>query len=91
MILTNFHALAAARGDGLLPEFADLLERQRAMLAAGGKVEDIARRRGDPLVQAGPNPNGSGDRPLADDVLHFPATAGDNTFQPTNAPARRNF
>jgi hypothetical protein len=38
MILTNFHALAAARGDGLLPEFADLLERQRAMLAAGGKV-----------------------------------------------------
>ena len=84
MILTNFHALAAARGDGLLPEFADLLERQRAMLAAGGKVED-------PFVQAGPNPNGSGDRPLADDVLHFPATAGDNTFQPTNAPARRNF
>jgi hypothetical protein len=46
----NFHALAAARGEGLHPELRLLFER-----AAMSPVSDVAIRR-DGLLQSGPDP-----------------------------------
>jgi hypothetical protein len=46
----SFHALAAARGDGLRPELRAMLER-----LAKGDAYDIAVR-ADGLLQAGPDP-----------------------------------
>ena len=46
----NFHALAAARGEGLLPELRLLFER-----AATSAVSDVAVRR-DGLLQSGRDP-----------------------------------
>lgn len=54
MLFAGFHELAAARGDGLLPELRALLEsRAHAGLA---NVTELAIHRGDGLVQAGPHP-----------------------------------
>ena len=46
----NFHAFAAARGEGLHPELRLLFER-----AATSPVSDVAIRH-DGLLQSGPNP-----------------------------------
>ena len=46
----NFHAFAAARGEGLHPELRQLLER-----AATSPVSDVAIRY-DGLLQSGPDP-----------------------------------
>lgn len=46
----NFHAFAAARGDGLRPELRLLLER-----AATNPFSDVAIRH-DGMLQSGPNP-----------------------------------
>lgn len=52
----QFHRLAAARGDGLLPQLRDLLEA-RAHVEADPRVTDLAAEGGRP-AQAGPNPGG---------------------------------
>ena len=46
----NFHAFAATRGDGLLPEFRALFER----VAAAPRSELTARNDG--MIQSGPDP-----------------------------------
>ena len=48
--LLNFHALAAARGDGLLPELRARLERSVAAPCAEFAV------RNDGMIQSGPDP-----------------------------------
>lgn len=54
-LLNTLHAMAAARGDGLRPEFLALIDRIEAERA----VADIALHRGDAQIQAGPNPTGT--------------------------------
>ncbi|MGQ2906807.1 MAG: hypothetical protein ACT6QU_02520 [Aliihoeflea sp.] len=54
MSLLGFHAMAAARGDGLHPELRALMGRRQA-LEADERIADLADVRGD-TVQAGPNP-----------------------------------
>ena len=52
--LLKFHELAAARGDGLLPQLRQLLET-RARAAADPHLVDLSAQAGRP-AQAGPNP-----------------------------------
>jgi hypothetical protein len=52
--LLNFHAVAAARGDGLRPELRALLER-----AASDPWSDLVPRY-DGMAQSGPNPGSAG-------------------------------
>jgi hypothetical protein len=83
--LNSFHAIAAARGDGLRPEFLALIDRIEAERA----IPDIARHRGDILVQAGPNPKGMVGAALPDGVVEF-APATRKTISPNSAiPAKR--
>ena len=53
--LIAFHAIAAARGDGLLPELRDLLEYREARQADPAIVE-LSAIREDRMMQAGPSP-----------------------------------
>jgi hypothetical protein len=83
--LNSFHAIAAARGDGLRPEFLVLMER----IAAESAVADIALRRGDAQIQAGPNPSGAIGTALPEGVVRFPS-ATHNTIPESGAtPAKR--
>lgn len=54
MFLLGFHAMAAARGDGLRTELRDLMEARRAM-ETDNRIADLAGVRGE-ILQAGPNP-----------------------------------
>jgi hypothetical protein len=59
--LSNFNAIAAARGDGLDPKLRELLERA----AVSPHFEVVVRSDG--MIQAGPSPrSGEGDAPLAE-------------------------
>lgn len=82
---TSLHAIAAARGDGLRPEFLALIDRLEAERA----VADIARHRGDVLIQAGPNPTGTAGATLPDGVVKFPQAACKTDSQPGATPAKR--
>lgn len=83
--LSSFHAIAAARGDGLRPEFLALIDR----LEAEGAVADIARHRGDVQIQAGPNPAGVIGSVLPDGVVRFPSTTLNTSSRPGAMPAKR--
>jgi hypothetical protein len=52
--LLNFHAIAAARGDGLRPELRALLER------AAADPWSYLVPRNDGMAQSGPNPGSAG-------------------------------
>jgi hypothetical protein len=65
------HAIAKARGDGLHPALLAVLERRHAILSAGPAVEDIAQRRADAHIQAGPYPSGSPADRLPPEVVLF--------------------
>jgi len=54
MSMTNFNAIAAARGDGLDPKLRELLERA----AVSAHSEVVVRADG--MLQAGPNPRSPG-------------------------------
>jgi hypothetical protein len=69
--LLQFHQLAAARGDGLLPQLRELIEA-RARAAADPRVADLAAESGRP-VQAGPNPGGEVPRFLPGNVVPMEA------------------
>lgn len=84
---TNLHAIAAARGDGLRPEFLALIDR----LEAERTVADIARHRGDMLIQAGPNPTGTAGAALPDGVAKFPQAACKTDSRPGATPAKRTI
>jgi hypothetical protein len=84
---TNLHAIAAARGDGLRPEFLALIDR----LEAERTVADIARHRGDILIQAGPNPTGTTGAALPDGVVKFPQAACKTDSRPGATPAKRKI
>ena len=83
--LNNFHAIAAARGDGLRPEFMALIGR----LAAENAVADIALHRGDARIQAGPNPKGAIGTALPEGVVRFPSATRNTNSQPGVMPAKR--
>jgi hypothetical protein len=83
--LNSFHAIAAARGDGLRPEFLALIER----LEAARALDDIARHRGDAQIQAGPNPAGEVGAALPDGVVRFPSAARNTTSGSVAMPAKR--
>ena len=83
--LNNFHAIAAARGDGLRPEFMALIER----IAAESAVADIALHRGGAQVQAGPNPAGLVGATLPEGVVRFPSATRNTNSQPGVMPAKR--
>lgn len=83
--LNSFHAIAAARGDGLRPEFRALIER----IAAESAVADIALHRGDAQVQAGPNPRGAIGTALPEGVVRFPSATRNTSSQPGATPAKR--
>jgi hypothetical protein len=83
--LNALHAIAAARGDGLRPEFLALIDRLEAERA----VADIARHRGDVLIQAGPNPTGMVGAALPDGVVKFPQAACKTDSRPGATPAKR--
>lgn len=51
----SLHALAAARGDGLRPEFLTLFERLAAPLEADPTVVELSRCQADGRLQSGPN------------------------------------
>ncbi|MDR3493653.1 MAG: hypothetical protein P4L82_03530 [Ancalomicrobiaceae bacterium] len=65
----DFHELAAARGDGLLPELRNLLER-----AADPRQNATIRRDG--MVQAGPDPASERRSAAQDNVVALPRGAG---------------
>jgi hypothetical protein len=83
--LNALHAIAAARGDGLRPEFLALIDRLEAERA----VIDIARHRGDVPIQAGPNPRGTAGAALPDGVVKFPQAACKTDSQPGATLAKR--
>jgi hypothetical protein len=83
--LNSFHAIAAARGDGLRPEFLALIER----IAAESSVADIALHRGDAQVQAGPNPKGAIGTALPEGVVRLPSSARHTVSKPGAMPAKR--
>lgn len=56
--LLAFHRLAAARGDGLLPELRALLEYREQLQGTDPGVVSLDGRRPDGMVQAGPSPRG---------------------------------
>jgi hypothetical protein len=69
----NLHAIAAARGDGLRPEFQALFER----LAMASRSQLGVRSDG--MLQAGPDPATPADTPQASEpatVLALAAAAG---------------
>lgn len=76
--MIGFDKIARERGDGLLPQLRDLLER-RMQLAADPRLREFdALRPG--MRQSGPNPSGpmgSGDAAMfrAGNVVAFPARA----------------
>jgi hypothetical protein len=61
----NFHAAAAARGEGLRPELRQLFER-----AASSPFSELARRH-DGMLQSGPDPD-SQEVPERGNVSQFP-------------------
>lgn len=65
------HAIASPRGDGLHPLILELLAARNATYARGAGIEDIAQRRGDPHVQAGPHPIPDMQAPLPGGVIRF--------------------
>ena len=72
--LLSLHAIAAARGDGLLPEFLALFERLAAASEAGPPVVELSRYQTDGVLQAGPIsvlPEGA---TLPEGVSRFPAS-----------------
>lgn len=74
-----FDRLAAARGDGLLPEFRRLfcsLERPRG----DAFVTEVSRYMPNPCEQSGPHPRGPYDPSSAAGVLPFP-DVGTNRHQ----------
>ncbi|NGO50212.1 hypothetical protein [Allomesorhizobium camelthorni] len=86
-LLNPLHAIAAARGDGLRPEFLALIDRIEAERA----VADIARHRGDAQIQAGPNPTGAIGAEPPDGVIKFPPAAGKTDSRPGATPAKRTI
>lgn len=85
--LNALHAIAAARGDGLRPEFLALIDR----IEAERTVADIALHRGDAQIQAGPNPTGVIGAELPDGVVKFPQAACDTDSWPGATPAKRKI
>ena len=69
----SLHALAAARGDGLHPEFLALFERLAAASDAGPAVVDFSRYQTDGVLQSGPISVLPEDATLPEGVSRFPA------------------
>ena len=69
----SLHALAAARGDGLHPEFLALFERLAAALEASPNVVELSRYRADGMLQSGPFPMSHEAAALPEGVSRFPA------------------
>lgn len=57
--LAAFHHLASGCKDGLLPEFADLLEGHENAIETSSNVARLESYRETFLSQAGPNPKGT--------------------------------
>jgi hypothetical protein len=84
--LVNFHALAAARGDGLRPELRALLER-----AAAVPPRSVLTVRSDGMVQSGPDPMSAEIKKEPGNVLLFPRASArqrDEANQNSATPAR---
>lgn len=79
--LLDFHALAAARGEGLHPELRRLFER-----AAVSSTSDLAVRH-DGFLQSGPNP-ASETAPGHVNVSRFPQAQMGETDVPRRSPER---
>ena len=60
--LCEFHRIAASRGEGLLPEFLELVARERTPTA----ITELDAYRPSACIQAGPHP--TGDHTLASAV-----------------------
>ena len=60
--------MARPRGDGLAPAMRELMLRH----AGAANVVDLAQRRGDPTVQAGPTPRPDVPAHLPHNVVRFP-------------------
>jgi hypothetical protein len=71
----NFHAFAAARGDGLRPELRALFERG----AAPPRLELTVRNDG--MVQSGPDPISAEVAPERGNMSPFPQTSARQTHE----------
>jgi hypothetical protein len=71
----NFHAFAAARGDGLRPELRALFER----CAAAPRSE--LTERNDGIVQSGPDPISAEVAPERGNISSFPQTSARQTHE----------
>jgi hypothetical protein len=69
----SLHALAAARGDGLRPEFLAMFERLAAASGAGPPVVSFDRYQRDGVLQSGPISVLPDDPTLPEGVSRFPA------------------
>jgi hypothetical protein len=74
--LLSFHAIAAARGDGMRPELLELLSRQSRLHASDTKIAYLEHHRATGFTQAGPNPVAACEVNSTDNVVTFsrPAT-----------------
>jgi hypothetical protein len=79
--LLNFHALAAARGDGLRPELRALLER----VAAAPCTEFTVRNDG--MIQSGPDPKSVGVIKERGNLSHFPQASVRQRGEANQSPA----
>jgi hypothetical protein len=75
----NFHASAAVRGEGLRPELRLLFER-----TAASPFSDLVRR-GDGMLQSGPDP-ASQDVPERANVSRFPPASAGRIAGPNPKP-----
>ncbi len=63
------HALAENRGDGLPPKLLALMETRARI--TDGTVAELARRRAEPHIQAGPHPVGVVAEELPEGMVRF--------------------
>jgi hypothetical protein len=85
----ELHRLAQARGDGFRPKLLELLQQAAEPARYPANVIDLARRRGDVHIQAGPDPLAAVLHQLPDNVIAFPTVckSADTLVRPK--PVRR--
>lgn len=90
--LLAFHAVAAARGDGLHPKLRQLFEQRAALAGGDPRLVDLATLRDSDFMQAGAAPAPRAPEFLPGNVIEFkPAAAEVATARKTSSelPTRK--
>lgn len=85
------HSLAAERGDGLRPEFLELLRQREEITGQNANVVELSNHRDGTMVQAGPNPVSRLGSAMPDKVFRFPEPGQSRDPQRQKSPSRRQI